>query len=253
MKRLFALLTVLALLCCMLTACSSSPQDLIKKADAVLLESPYTVTMKMEFDCDNADMNKVLSAMNMEIPVTVDGKNIAMDLNMELMGQAVKAKVTVADMVMYYDMSVMGQSIKMKAAMNDEQYQKFLEENNTEMMVNPEDFGKLSMETKDGKKVITCAEIGEDALKELNKTMEDALEATGGKATVGQISYTVTLKDGKYESMDMACTYSVTVGSQSYNVSFKLGAKYTYGSTAKITAPADADKYQDVPFSDLMG
>ena len=250
MKKLLALVLTLALLCGVLAGCDNA-KTMLEKADAALLEAPYTVTLKMSFETDNEELNKVFSIMNMEIPVTVDGKNIAMDMNMDIMGITTEAKVIVADMMMYYDIQVMGQNVRMKATMNEEQYKEFMEDNNAQMTVNPEDFGELTVETKDGKKYIACGKISEEGLKELNGVIEDSIKALNAKATVSDVTYGVTLNGGKYESMDMTCVYSVTVGNETCTVTFKLGAEYTYDNVEKITAPADADKYQSVDYGEL--
>ena len=252
MKKFFALILALVLLCGMLTACENA-ESMLKKADEALLNAPYTMTMNMKFETDNTELSQILSMMNLEVPVTVDGKNMAMDMSMDIMGVSADVKATVVDMVMYYDVQVMGQSVKMKAVMNDEQYKEFMEENNTSMVVDPEDFAKLTVEKKDGKKYIACAEITEEGLKELNEMMEKAVKSMDGKVTVDDISYGLTLSGGKYEKMDLSCTYSVTVGDKTSTVTFKVSAEFSYENVAKITAPADADKYTSMDFEDLMG
>lgn len=252
MKKILILILALALMCSMLVSCENA-QSLLEKAAAALESAPYTLTMKMEFESDNEELNEVFSVMNVEVPMTIDGENVAMDISMDMMGYAVDAKITVADRVMYYNMSMMGQSIKMKAEMNEEQYKEFLADSNTEMAVNPEDFGELTVESKDGKKYIACTKISEEGLNALNDIMKDSLDAIEGEASVSDITYGVTLNDGKYESIDMTCVYSVTVLGETYSVTFKLGAEFSYDNVAKITAPADTDTYQDVGFDDIMG
>lgn len=253
MKKFLALVLVLVMLCGALTACGQDAQTMLKKADEALQKTPYTMTMKMKFDTNDTELKEILSMMNMEIPVIVDGKNVSMDMSMDIMGVSADIKALVVDMVMYYDIAVMGQNVKMKAAMNDEQYKEFMAENNAGMAVDPEDFAKLTVEKKDGKSYIACGEITEEGLKELNKLMEKAVEAMGGKVTVDDISYGVTLSGGKYQAVDMTCTYSVTMGSKTVTVNFEMGAEFSYENVAKITAPADADKYQNVDYSDIMG
>ena len=251
MKKILALVLTLTMICSMLVSCANV-ESMIAKADAALQEAPYTINMKMNFECDDKKLSSIFSAMNMEFPITVDGKDIAMDISMEMMGYSADVKMIVADMVMYYDVNVLGQSVKMKATMTDEEYKEFAEENNTEMAVKPEDFGKLTVETKDGKKYITCSEISEEGLEELNDVMKKTLETVNGKAEVSNVAYTIILNKGKYEAMDMTCSYSVTVGGETFKVTMKMNAEYSYDNVAEITAPQDAGKYQEVKFSDLM-
>ena len=251
MKKFLALVIVLALMCVMLVSCDNA-KTLLSKADAALEKEPYAMTMKINFECDNPELNRIFSLMNIEVPTTVDGKNMAMDMSMDTMGYTSDIKVIVADMVMYYNINMLGQNIKMKSSINETQYQEFMEKNNTEMMINPGDFAELTVEKKDGKKYIACGEISDEGVKELNDMMKKSLADINGKATISDITYGVTLNKGKYESMDMACVYSVTVGGETSNVTLKLNAKFSYDNIAKITAPADSDQYEEVSFSDLM-
>jgi hypothetical protein len=253
MKKILALVLALAMVCAMLVSCGEDAKAILKKADEALQNTPYVMTMKMNFESDNEDVNKIFSLMEMEIPVTIDGKNVALDMSMDVMGYTASIELIIADMVVYYDMSVLGQSVKMKANMNDEQYQEFMEENNTEMVVNPEDFSEITLEVKDGKKYIACAKINEEGIKELNDMMKDFLGEDDASIAVSDITYGVTLKDGKYESMELSCVYAITVGTESYNITMNLGSEFSYDNVKKITAPADADKYQSVDFDELLG
>lgn len=252
MKKILALVMVLAMMCGMLVSCDNAT-TLIEKADAALLEAPYSMTMKMNFECDNEDINKILSVMNVEVPVIVDGNNMSMDMSMDMMGHKVEADIIVADKVMYYDMSMMGQNMKMKCTLTDEQYEQFKVDNNTEMPVDPTDFVKVSVENKDGKKYIACGEVTEEGLKAINDMLKSAFEAVKGEAEAKNVTCGITLNDGKYESMNMTCEYAVTVAGETYNLTFTLDAEFKYGDFAKITTPADASSYQEVSYSDLVG
>ena len=165
MKKILILVIVLILTCSMLVSCDNA-KSLLKKADAALEKKPYAVTMKMKFECDDAEINRLFSHMNIEIPMTVDGKNVAMNMKMDIANYTTKAKIIIADMVMYGDIEMLGQTAKVKTPLNEDQYKDFMEENNTEMAVTPEDFAKLTVESKDGRKYITCEEISKEGLKE---------------------------------------------------------------------------------------
>ena len=143
--------------------------------------------------------------------------------------------------------------MKMKATMNDENYKEFIEENGAEMPVDSAQFESLTLETVDGKQVITCSGITTEGLTELNKVLADALTEMGAEAAVGDLSYILTIADGKYESMALTVSYSVTVAGQTYTVSMTMNAKYTYADVEPITAPADADKYTEVNFDEILG
>ncbi|MBE6639325.1 MAG: hypothetical protein E7616_07755 [Ruminococcaceae bacterium] len=252
MKKILALLMTLFFLSSMLVSCDNT-QKILKKANAALQEAPYAMTLKISCECDNKEYNKIFSSMDMRIPITVDGKNISMDLKINVNGYRAIAKVIVADMVVYNKVETISQTVKMKADMNDEQYQEFMEKNNAEMMLSPKDFGELTVETKDGKEYIACDKVSEEGLEELNDMIAEILKSLDGEATVSDVAYGVTLNDGKYESMEMTCVYSVTVGGETCNVTYHLSAEFTYGNIPKVYTPEDASSYQEISFDELMG
>lgn len=258
MKRIISIALMIAMIAmsaCAFASCEAvSAASAIEKADKALTKGPYTVTMSMDFECDNAQLNAIFDAMTMEFPVTVDGDNMQMNMSMDIMeGVSTSVNMTVVDKVLYYDMDIMGQAMKMKATLNEEEYKEFIEENSAEMPIDSASFETLTLETVDGKQVITCSGITDDGITELNKILADSLTAMGADAAVGDISFVLTIADGKYESMALTVSYSVTVAGQTYTVSMTMNAKYTYAEVAPITAPADADKYEEVNFDEIPG
>ena len=253
MKKLLALLCTLALMLGVMSACKTSSESTIEKANRALEENPYVMTMTMEFESDNQEMNQIFSAMNMEIPITVDGDNLAMEISMNIMGYSADIKMTVVDKVVYYKTSMMGQTAKMKASLSEEEYVDFKSNNNAEMMIKPEDFESFSIEKKDGKTYITCTDISENGLKELNDILEDSIKSLGGEATVSGIDYQIVLKNDKYEEMNMSCEYTVSVNSVEYTVSFNLSSKFSYDNVPSINIPSDASTYTETDAEDLIG
>ena len=96
-------------------------------------------------------------------------------------------------------------------------------------------------------------DITEDGIKVLNDMIKDATTALGGEVEVTDVTYGITLKDGKYESMTMTCQYTVTVAGETSNINFTVGVDFTYGDFAKVEVPSDASSYQEVSYSDLIG
>lgn len=258
MKKIISILLALALVAlgvCSLASCDTlTAASAIEKADKALTKNPYTVTMSMDFNCDDAALNQIFDALSMEIPVTYDGKNLALDMSMDIMeGMSAAVKMSVVDNVLYYNMDLFGESLKMKATLNEEQYKEFMEDSNSEMPVDADSFETLTMETVDGKQVITCSGITTEGLTAMNDMLAEALTSAGADASVGDLSFTITIDDGKYDTMALTAAYSVTIAGQTYSVSMTMNAAYNYENVQPITAPADADSYEEVDFSELMG
>jgi carbohydrate-binding DOMON domain-containing protein len=48
-------------------------------------------------------------------------------------------------------------------------------------------------------------------------------------------------------------TYTVTVEGTTVSTTMTMNAKYAYDDVKPITAPADADSYEEADYDDLMG
>ena len=257
MKKIISIALIAAMLLaslCMVTSCeAASAASAIKKADKALAEAPYTVTMSMDFECDDATLNTVFDAMTMEFPVTVDGENVHMSMSTEIMGMKSGVTMTVVDKVLYSNTTVGKQSVKIKATLNEEEIEAFMKDNNTDLPVTTENFETLTVETVDGKKVITCAGISDEGLTAMNDLLAKSLSAMGAEAAVGDLSLTVTIADGKYETMALTAEYAVTIAGKTYTTTMTMNARYSYEDIQPITAPADADSYTEVSYSEIVG
>lgn len=254
MKRFLSILLLLSLLVCAFASCDTlTATAAIAKAEKALEEKPYTVTMSMDFDCEDKNLNTVFDALSLEFPVTVDGENLHMDMSTEVMGFQTGITMTVVDKVLYANTTVMNQSVKLKATLTEENYEEFIKDNNTELPVTTESFETLSMEVKDGKQIVTCSGITTEGLTAMNDLLSDALTAMGAEAAVGDLTMVATISDGLFESMALTATYTVTAGGETHTVSLTMNAKYTYEGIQPVTAPADADSYKDVSFDEIVG
>lgn len=253
MKKILSLVIALTLFCTMFVSCSDDPQALIEKANAALNEVPYAATLKFNFETNNEELNEVFSMMNLEIPTVIDGNNFAMNMSMDIMGLSMAIDAVIVDMVMYYDIEMFGESVKMKATMTEEQYQSFIEDNNAQLLLMPDDFSEMTVESKDGKKYITCSGLSEDGIKELNDLVAEQIDSFNATADISEVAYTITLSNGKYESIDLHCVYAVTVYGETTTVTFDADMEYSYDNIAPITVPENADEYEEVDPSEILG
>ncbi|MBE6585757.1 MAG: hypothetical protein E7645_04420 [Ruminococcaceae bacterium] len=269
MKKILVLLLSLVMVLSMFVACETpnvegekteapteapteaTPQSVMEAADQAMLSAPYKMTMKMAYSSDNAELNEVYKQMDMEIPMIVDGNNMSMDMSMEMEGITIKMLMTIVDKTLYYDMEIMGQSQKVKCSLTDKQLEDFMKENNAQLPVSPEEFGKISMEEKDGKFLISCDEITAEGTKMLNDLMAGSLGDVD--LTIDDITFTMTIADNKYESMNMGTTCSMNIGDTKTSVTLDADVLFDYENVAPITAPEDADSYQEMSYDDLMG
>ena len=267
MKKLLALVLFIALMCSTLISCDlfqkepevyvETAEDVIEKADAALLEAPYKVMLEMEYESNNREINAIISPLSMEMPMIIDGNNVAMDMTVKSNGSYVDVKARVVDKVMYYDVIMPGQIVKIKANMSDDQYKDFLKDTEPGLTVGAEDFGELTLEEKDGEKHISGSELTAKGLKKLNDMMDEAMGDTHdrikGDISIVDVTYNVVIAGGKYRSMEVVCIYSQSVSGGIYNITVRMVAELSYYDIDPITAPYDADVYTEMDYDDLVG
>jgi hypothetical protein len=254
MKRFLPILLALSLLVCLFASCDTlTAAAAMTKAEKALEDIPYTVTVSMDFACEDETLNAVFDALSLELPVTVDSENLHLDMSTEVMGFKTGITMTVVDKVLYANTTVMNQSVKLKATLTEENYEEFIKDNNTELPVTAESFETLSMEVKDGKQIVTCSGISTEGLTAMNDHLADTFKALGAEAAAGDLTLVATISDGLFESLTLNATYSVTVEGETHTLSLTMNAEYSYEDVQPITAPTDADSYEDVGFDGIMG
>ena len=266
MKRFFALVLTIALICCTFASCddvlamilpgmANDPNRLIEKADKALTEAPYAVTFKMNLESNHKNVHDKLAVLNSEIPATIDGENMSINMSTKSGGYTIDMNMIVVDKVMYYSMTVLGKTAKAKVDMNDEQYEEFLKEYEPELAIGPDDFGELTVEIIDDKQYISCSQLTQSGTKKINDMMEENFENTGVKTELSftGLSFTIVIADGKYESVEVIGGYDIKIDGGTYTVTCTMITEFSYDDVEAVTVPADADEYKEYDYDDLMG
>ena len=244
--KIAALFLGLMMLLSLFTACDmDDPKAMQANAALKLLEAPYIMTMKMNYSCDDEEINQVLQGLSSEseMSMNVDGKNFI--LQMKTYGQ--KVEYVFADNVLYIDM--MG--IKMKSEVGEEDIDEVID-------ISASNFDDLSVDAfssvktnkrADGSVEISCKGFTSEA-NEMISSLLESLEAIGDTTKVEidkkKFEYVVVIgKDGRYESISMFLIINIDVDGDKLAVKYDASMTFNYEDAVKVNAPADADDYFD--------
>ncbi len=122
-----------------------------------------------------------------------------------------------------------------------------------DMPVDYSQFSELTAEKIEDGIVITCTGITDIGKKVLNDQIAESLEAMEGSAEINDFTYSITLKDGKYESMSLSCDYVVSVEDSRFLLKLNIGASFDYENVADILPPEDMESYTSVTYGDIIG
>ncbi len=252
MKKILALVLMVAMLCCMMVSCEKT-DALLEKADDALVNAPYKVTMKTTFKADNPELNAALAANAVEIPIIIDGENVSMDMSIPALGIQ-NSKIVVVDKVLYMLVEAQGITVKYKCTLTDEQFEQFMADNNATMPIEHKYFDKKDTEKDGSKKIITCSELNQDGKDMLKERAQKMLAALGNdsEADYDEIQLELIIEDGKYASQEIEMDYDISVEGVSFSVSATTKSSYDYDEDYKVTAPEDADSYTEMEYEDLF-
>lgn len=229
-----------------------TPDELCKAAAEKAASQRYIMSMKMNYNSDNAMMNTVFESMsNMVTSVNVDGNNYA--VTMSLMG--IDMKYILVDNTVYVD--ILGE--KQKATLTDQQYEEF---KNAALGAASADLSVISayntvdtVKYEDGSIAIVCKGLSDEANALTDSIVADMEGAGTVNINADTFECDITIdSDGKYKGvtvhMDMALQID---GVGSIQVSCDIEMTYDFVNAQPVTAPVDGDSYTEIPAEDLFG
>ena len=252
-KRIIALLLIAVLSLGALSSCAASPEEVMAKADQALLDNPYSVTSSISYSTGNEEINAVLNAISIDdIVMIVDGENIQLSTGTEMMGFTTKVDYIIVDKVMYATVNVAGMTQKAKANLTDTNLKDFMDELASTNNFSADEFENLEL-TKDGNTyILNCTEASQKYLDAQLEAAASQLEALDADITVDNIKLSATIEDDKYKTMEMVCTFTVTIKDASYSMTIKYNNEFSYGEEFAVAVPSDAGTYAEVDFDDFF-
>ena len=259
MKKILSIALALTMILtgiCLFSSCDiADAAKTVQKADKALTEKPYIMTISMDFSSDNSYLSPSLEALNASVPVTVDGENMFFEANVssEIASDSTSFQMLIVDRVLYYHFTLLDQEIKVKAPVSDEYYTELRSKGGISMPVNVSHFESMTMETSNGKKIISCSGISAEGRTLLDQSLLDTVGEINDEMDLADLSFVLTIANGKYESMALTVSYTTVLADQPTTVTTSMTATFTYDGVAPLTAPADADTYTEINIEDLLG
>lgn len=280
MKKIVAILMIVAMMFTLLVSCDSALKDedlddlpaeeeeenkkdkedskkkteeLLQKADEVLAKTAYKVIMKTSFKAEDKNLDAALAANAMEIPIIIDGENISMDMSMPALGVD-RSTIVVVDKVLYMLVESNGNTVKYKCSLTQEQFEKFMAENNVTMPIEYKYFNEKKVKTDDDSKIISCSKLNQAGKNMLKERAKNLLQNMGNDSepAYDEIELQLVVKDSKYVSQKIEMDYSITVQGQKFNISSITSSRYDYSEEYKVVLPEDADTYTEVDYGILF-
>ena len=261
-RKILSLIIVSALILSALTSCAKTPESLTEKADSVLAKKAHVIEVNIDYTVENATLSEMFSQLeSKEVKLLVDGDKLVIEDRMSIdygsgENQFVNTYVIVGGIV-YMDMRYTtpsgSNSTKGKSEIIGENALSFKENASIIGGIGFDDFMSVSVENRDGDKVIVCTGIGDELRAMLEKIMISELSDTAEKVGAKDARLTIELDGKKYDTVTLVCDYEITMSGFTYNVTAEYELEYDYDERVNITAPTNLFEYSDMELETILG
>ena len=257
MKKLLAFLLLVSLAVFSLAACAKTPEELLEKAEEALEEESFSAEISMHFSSSDPTISDIVSAISdMEYVLVCDGDKLRMIVEMELEDVDVEVALTLVDDTAYMKLTAesggQSQAMKYKAAVTKEQAAELLGTSNAASGISPLNFTSITLDEADGDKIITCTNPNDTVMSEINDLLGSYL-GEDAAAEIKNVKFVHKLDDGRYDESRLSFDVVLEIMGEEYTMSAALEIDFDFEKDVKVSAPNDADKYEEISYDDLLG
>lgn len=274
MKKLLAFLLVAVMSFAMLVSCGgngdgdgddngegggqSTPptaESVLAAAQAALENSAYKTSVSLGLESNNAEMNEQFQEYTaMDITLTVKGDDFSMETKIESEGVSASRSVSLINKTIYVVQSYGDQVSGRKCVLNDAQLvaanDKLKKDFAGDFAL--ADFNSVVLSDVDGKQVITCTGIKDEAIDKINDLIDSIVGGAPVGASFNDVSIIYTVANGKFEKTAVSFGFTFEVEGESIDVDMSVDSAYDYSAT-ELNAPANADTFEDIDYEDVVG
>ena len=258
MKKLKAAILCLLIAFSLLfvSACSPSPEKIIKKADSYIDSSAYCVDLDMIFTSDYAPLDALFDTIrSTDITLFIKESDLLLKIRSEESNSNIYSEYILVDNKVYSSSLVQigedTKSEKLTADINDEERSEFLEEAKSAANVTPDDFATLVATKDKGEHVVICTNLKDASEEQLIRLMNSYFGAENATVTVSNAKLLMRFEGKKYKSVTLECEYSVTYYGKTYRINAAIGMQYRYDYEFEIQPPKNSDEYERVPYESI--
>ena len=240
LRKLICVAIIFALALSTLCSCGGtevSADELIATAEEALKSESYSVNMRVLYSSENEELKTAIGAFNdPTAKVLVDKENFSIETTTAKSGVAEKQTYTLVDGKLYSAYEYSGYKTVNELPYDEATVAELKTALGEGANISVNDFKTATVETEKNATVITCTEVKDEALNSLIASIQQQLDKHFIVVTIKDVTLTVQLVDGKYDSTSLECIYHLTTESDVYVLNMTLNAKFNYGEV-EISVP----------------
>ena len=270
--KLVALLLVLTLCFGCLFSCKSSgktddidntqgqtPDDTDKNKEENLQTDTYKISVRVAFASDDEAMKAAIRKLNnpqgTATVIEVDKNNFRISSEASVNGYSVSKTYTLVDGSLYHHSVIKSEtqiaSVREMASLNDADRDNLLIIRGEGAGIDISDFAVLNINKTQNGRFYECSSINEKSAKSLEKLFEAGFNAAEATIRLDSATYTLEIVNERNVSSTLSCNFVVTMNDTDYTITMRMYYTYDYDAQISISAPGDADKYVEIPYTDI--
>ena len=254
LTKLMSLMLALAICFGCLTACNFGAGN--EQPDEID-GSEYVAKVEIKFATNDDKLKSAVDAMNSSAEICAKDGNFYVVTSSGVNTTFAKREYTLIDGMLYCKtkLEVSGLSVTEtnRAEMNEENASKLISDVGAGASVGIEDFYVVDVVTYGDITSYTCSDPFDEAKLSLASIISDDFSAIGATVSVTDVEYTLETVDDLPISSVLSCSYSITLGGETYEITMRLYTSYDYKTPVSIVLPENAEEFKTVSYDEIVG
>ena len=261
LKKILAMSLALALSLSCLFGCelvggSVDAVAAMKEAEGTLTDSQYTAVVTTEISAKDPALKERIDALGeSNITIVYGDAGFKLRSDMSIDGARVFGTYTAFDGVLYFEsMATVGEDssfLKQKARIDQMDLNAFTSHIGAGIQIDYTDFESVVASGSAGKCTVTCTDLKDELVESAEYTLSSML-GDDFKLTLSDVVYVATLKDRAFMTESVKYMFSVEMDGALYNMESVVTIAYDYSTEISISAPADAEMYDEISFENMI-
>ena len=271
-NRLIALIVALTLCLGCLFSCnngadtddSNTPNDTPAvdtndKTEEKFQKETYKISVRVAFASDDEAMREAIRKLNnpqgTATVIEVDKDNFRITSEAGVGEYNVSKTYTLVDGRLYHHSVIKSESqiasVREVTSLNDTDRDYLLVTRGEGAGIDISDFAVISFNKIQDVRSYECSNINDESARSLEQLFEAGFNAAEATIRLDSATYKLEIVKERNASSTLSCNFVVTMNDTDYTITMRMYYTYDYDAQISISAPSDADKYVEIPYTDI--
>ncbi len=233
--------------------------DTNDKTEENLQKETYKISVRVAFASDDEAMRAAIRKLNnpqgTATVIEVDKDNFRITSEAGVGGYNVSKTYTLVDGRLYHHSVIKSESqiasVREVTSLNDTDRDYLLVTRGEGAGIDISDFAMISFNKIQDGRCYECSNINEESARSLEKLFEAGFNAAEATIRLDSATYKLEIVKERNASSTLSCNFVVTMNDTDYTITMRMYYTYDYDAQISISAPTDADKYVEIPYTDI--